>query len=172
DTCYAWFDLNPALLGDNGNTPNVLTADLVFNAADFSSVNALRFQAGNHNSNGTNAFFTADELRLGTSFASVTPVSNFTPVLAAVSNRTINFGMNLTITNLATDADLPPQTFLYTLLSTVTNAAIGPTNGEFNWRPLVTQANSTNQFGVVVTDNGAPSLSATQSFSVIVNPLT
>jgi hypothetical protein len=171
DTCYAWFDLNPALLGTNANTPNVLTADLVFNAADLSSVNALRFQAGNNNNNGTNAFFLGDELRLGTSFASVTPVSNFTPVLSPIANRTINVGVNLSITNVATDADVPAQTLTYNLLSMVTNAAVNPTNGLFSWRPLVTQADSTNQFSVVVADNGSPSLSATQSFSVIVNPL-
>ena len=41
----------------------------------------------------------------------------------------------------------------------------------FSRRPLVTQADSTNQFGVVVADNGSPSLSATQSFNVIVNAL-
>jgi hypothetical protein len=42
--------------------------------ADLTSVNVLRFQAGNANGNGTNAFFTFDEVRLGQSFADVTPV--------------------------------------------------------------------------------------------------
>jgi pectate lyase len=73
DTCYAWFNLNPSTLGNNTNTPNVLAADLSFNGANLSAVNALRFQAGNFNSSGTNAFYTADELRLGASFADVTP---------------------------------------------------------------------------------------------------
>jgi pectate lyase len=172
DYCYAWFNLNPALLGNITNTPNVLTADLAFNGANLSSVNALRVQAGNYNGNGTNAFFTADELRLGTSFASVTPVSNFAPVLATVSNRTINVGVNLSITNTATDADVPAQMLTYSLITTVTNAAINATNSVFSWRPLVTQANTTNLFGIVVADNGSPGLSATQSFSVVVNPLT
>jgi hypothetical protein len=45
-------------------------------------------------------------------------------------------------------------------------------SGVISWRPLVTQADSTNQFSVVVADNGSPSLSATQSFNVVVNPLT
>jgi hypothetical protein len=35
----------------------------------------------------------------------------------------------------------------------------------------VTQANTTNPFSVVVTDNGTPPMSATQSFNVVVNPL-
>jgi len=172
DNLYAWFNLNPGLLGNNTNTPNVLTADLAFNGANLSSVNALRVQAGNSNSNGTNAFYSADELRLGTSFASVTPVSNFAPVLATVSSRTINVGVNLSIANTATDADVPAQTLTYSLITMVTNAAINATTGAFSWRPLVTQANTTNQFGIVVADNGSPSLNATQSFCVVVNPLT
>ena len=171
DHLYAWFNLNPALLGNNTNTPNVLTADFDFKDVDLSSVNALRFQAGNNNSNGTNAFFTADELRLGTSFASVTPVSNFTPVLSAISNRTINVGANLLITNNATDADAG-QTLTYSLPVAPTNATIGAANGVLSWRPLATQADTANPFSVVVTDNGSPSLSATQSFIVTVNPLS
>ena len=171
DYLYAWFNLNPSLLGNNANTPNVLTADLAFNGANLSSVNALRVQAGNNNANGTNAFWTADELRLGTSFASVTPVSNFAPVLAAVSNRSINVGVKLSITNLATDLDTPAQTLTYSLPMAPTNATIDSTSGILDWRPLVTQAGSTNPVLVVVTDNGTPSLSATQSFSVTVNSL-
>jgi pectate lyase len=172
DYIYAWFDLNPAILGNNTNTPNVLTADITFNAVDLSSVNALRFQAGNFNSNGTNAFFTADELRLGTSFASVTPVSNFAPFLAPISDRTINVGYNLSISNNANDSDMPAQTLTFSLPTAPANATIISTNGVLTWRPLVTQANTTNPFSVVVTDNGTPNLSATQSFNVIVNPLT
>jgi pectate lyase len=172
DYCYAWFNLNPALLGNNVNTPNVLTADLAFNGANLSSVNALRIQAGNYNGNGTNAFWTADELRLGTSFASVTPVSNFAPVLPVISNRTINVGVNLSITNVATDADVPTQTLTYSLPVAPANATIGSTSGVFTWRPLVTQAGTANPVMVVVADNGSPGLSATQSFNVIVNPLT
>ena len=53
-----------------------------------------------------------------------------------------------------------------------TNATVNAGNGVLNWRPLVTQADSTNPFSVVVTDNGSPALSATQSFNVVVNPLT
>jgi len=45
-------------------------------------------------------------------------------------------------------------------------------SGAFSFRPLVTQADSTNNFALQVSDNGTPSLSATQSFSVVVNPLS
>ena len=97
---------------------------------------------------------------------------NTAPSLASISNRVINVGYNLLITNTASDTDMPAQTLTYSLTNLSTSATIGSTNGIFNWRPLVTQANTTNQFSVVVVDNGSPSLSATQNFSVVVNPLT
>jgi hypothetical protein len=40
------------------------------------------------------------------------------------------------------------------------------------WTPLVSQAGTTNTFTIVVTDNGSPSMSATQHFNVIVNPVS
>jgi hypothetical protein len=48
-----------------------------------------------------------------------------------------------------------------------TNATINPTNGIFAWSPHQSELGS-NAFVVIVTDNGVPSLSATQSFSVMV----
>jgi hypothetical protein len=99
-------------------------------------------------------------------------VTNTAPVLPAVSNRTINVGVNLNITNAATDADVPAQALTYSLPTGPTNATLGASSGILNWRPLVTQANTTNPFSVIVTDNGSPAMSATQSFNVIVNPLT
>jgi hypothetical protein len=44
--------------------------------------------------------------------------------------------------------------------------------GAFSWRPAVTNANTTNAFALKVADNGSPILSATQSFTITVNPLT
>ncbi len=100
----------------------------------------------------------------------VNPV-NDPPILAAVSNRTINAGENLVITNSVTDADLPDvQTF--SLLLAPSNAIIGSNTGILLWRPLVAQANSNHSFQVRVVDNGTNTLSATQAFSVFVNPLT
>ncbi len=45
------------------------------------------------------------------------------------------------------------------------------TNGIFTWRPLVSQAGTTNPVSVQVADSGSPSLSATNNFQVIVNPI-
>ena len=98
----------------------------------------------------------------------VVSATNSPPTLAAISNRTIAVGMTLTITNTATDPDSPPQVLTFSLGSdAATNATINPTNGVFVWSPTQGQI-GTNAFSVIVTDNGSPSLSATQSFSVTV----
>ena len=79
--------------------------------------------------------------------------------------------MTLGITNDATDDDDPAQILTFSLTGKPLYATFDTNSGIFNWRPQVTQANTTNAMTVVVTDNGTPSLSATQSFKVIVNPI-
>ncbi len=101
--------------------------------------------------------------------------SNTPPVLAPISDQTVNVGQTVAFTAVAADTDQPPQTLTFSLLSGPTNAVlsqINNTNASFSWRPLVTQADTTNSFALEVADNGSPSLSATQSFNVTVNPLT
>jgi hypothetical protein len=97
---------------------------------------------------------------------------NTAPVLGIITNRTVNVGQTVAFTASATDTDSPPQTLTFALLAGATNATLYTNSGAFSFRPLVTQANLTNSFTLKVSDNGAPSLSATQSFSVIVNPLS
>ncbi len=98
-------------------------------------------------------------------------VANTPPTLAPVSDQTINAGQVLVITNLTTDPDVPSQTLTYSLLNAPTNAALDASSGVFTWRPLVSQADSTNLIIQQVTDNGTPNLSATNNFTVTVNPL-
>ncbi|HWX23104.1 MAG TPA: carbohydrate binding domain-containing protein [Candidatus Binatia bacterium] len=97
--------------------------------------------------------------------------SNSPPAIASVSNRTINAGITLMLTNTATDPDAPPQTLTFNLVQGPANATLNATNGIFTWRPLVQQAGSTNLVMVGVTDNGSPSLASTNRFTVTVNPL-
>jgi len=95
--------------------------------------------------------------------------------LAPIVNQTINAGVTMVITNAATDTSQPAQTLTFSLLSGPTNATltqINITNAVFAWRPLVSQADTTNLVAVKVTENGAPNLSATNSFTVTVNPIT
>ena len=97
---------------------------------------------------------------------------NTPPTLAPIASQTVNVGQAVAFTASATDTDQPPQTLTFALLVGATNATLNTNNGAFSFRPLVTQANSTNGFTLKVADNGTPSLSATQSFSVVVNPLS
>jgi hypothetical protein len=103
--------------------------------------------------------------------AASAPANTAPEFAGSASNRVINVGVNLLVTNAATDADVG-QTLTYSLPVGPTNSTLNNSNGVFSWRPLVTQANTTNAVEVVVADDGSPSLSATQSFSVIINPLT
>ena len=74
-------------------------------------------------------------------------------------------------TAIATDTNQPTPALTFNLLSAPTNAALGSMNGAFSWRPLVSQANTTNPITLMVTASGSYPLSATQSFTVTVNPL-
>jgi hypothetical protein len=96
---------------------------------------------------------------------------NTPPVLASIGNQTVNVGQTVAFTASVTDTDQPPQTLTFNLLTGPGNAALNTNSGAFSWRPLVTQTGTTNAFTLKVADNGSPSLSATQSFTVTVNPL-
>jgi hypothetical protein len=98
--------------------------------------------------------------------------ANTPPTLAPITNQTVNVGQTVAFTASATDTDQPPQTLTFTLLAGATNATLNTNSGAFSFRPLATQANSTNSFTLKVSDNGTPPMSATQSFSVVVNPLS
>ncbi len=103
----------------------------------------------------------------------VIPVlSNTPPVLAAISNYTMNVGRTVAFTASATDSNQPPPTLTFSLLSAPTNATLNANSGAFSFRPLVSQANSTNPISLEVTDSENPPLSATKSFTITVNPLT
>jgi glucuronoarabinoxylan endo-1,4-beta-xylanase len=107
-------------------------------------------------------------------FVGQASLPNTPPTLATVSNRIINAGVTLLITNAATDPDVPPQTLSFTLLNGPTNAtltSLNSSNALFTWRPLVSQANTTNAVSVKVADSGSPIASATNTFTVVVNPL-
>lgn len=97
--------------------------------------------------------------------------ANTAPTLSPIADQVANAGVVLTVTNSATDDEVPPQTLAYTVLASPTNATLNATNGILTWRPLVIQAGTTNQFVVTVADDGSPSLSATNTFNVTVNPL-
>jgi glucuronoarabinoxylan endo-1,4-beta-xylanase len=98
--------------------------------------------------------------------------TNTAPTLAAETNVVVDAGVNVVVTNLAMDPDVPPQTLAYTLVQAPTNTVLNPATGVLTWRPPVSRADSTNLITIRVSDNGSPSLSDTNSFTVIVKPLS
>ncbi len=94
----------------------------------------------------------------------------YPPLLAAIPDYTMDEGATLTVTAAVTDADLPPQTFTYSLLAGAPEgASIQPLTGQFTWTPLEAQGGAAYTITVRVTDNGAPPLSDSKTFTVTVN---
>jgi glucuronoarabinoxylan endo-1,4-beta-xylanase len=100
--------------------------------------------------------------------------STIPPTLTAIADQTMNAGQTLLVTNTATDPNVPPQTLTFNLLNNPSGATLTPldaTDAQFSWRAPVRSAGTTNPVTVTVMDNGTL-LSATNSFNVIVNPLS
>ncbi|HKW29703.1 MAG TPA: hypothetical protein VJT54_10230, partial [Verrucomicrobiae bacterium] len=96
------------------------------------------------------------------------------PVLIAVDDQTMDAGETLLVTNTASDPNVPPENLTFNLLNGPAGAALTPldaTEAQFSWRAPVNSAGTTNPVTVSVTDTGTL-LSATNSFNVIVNPLS
>jgi hypothetical protein len=115
------------------------------------------------------------QLKATNSFTVVVHEVNVPPVLPAQVDRTIAGLTPLTVTNTATDSDVPANPLTYTLVEAPANTTIDA-EGVISWTPVVTQVPSTNIFTTVVTDSNpwavnAQHLSATNSFTVVVHPI-
>jgi len=96
---------------------------------------------------------------------------NSAPVLSPIRDQFAFAGFKLTVTNSATDLDVPTNTLTFSLDTGAPAAAvIDSTTGVFTWRPAANQVPGTNMVTVRVTDNGVPSSSDTQSFKIVVAP--
>jgi hypothetical protein len=94
---------------------------------------------------------------------------NTPPVLAPIGDMTVSKGNLLTFAASATDSDIPDQVLTYSLgAGAPLGASINPSSGVFTLLPIATQKPSTNVITIRVADNGLPSLSATQRFTVTV----
>ncbi len=147
----------------NTNTPIASATNSALTLADVQTTNAGTYSVAVTNvagsTNSTNAVL-------------VVGMPNSPPILSPIADTNINVGVPLVVDCVATDPDAPPPTLSFSLLDAPTNATLDANSGVFAWRPLVTQANTTNLVTIEVSDNGTPSLSATQSFNVMVNLLT
>src|SRR5204863_433558 len=102
------------------------------------------------------------------SFTVVVTEANSAPVLTVPSDQTISELGTLTVTNTASDADLPANTLTFSLVSAPAGVNLNPSSGVLTWTPTEAQGPSTNLITVRVTDNGAPPSSDTRSFTVVV----
>ena len=168
--------LNACYTLSASNLPPGVTATYATNPITGGASTLTLIASNNVTSSATNVIIvaTAGLIRHTTTLAltlnGVAPV-NTPPTLAPIASKTVNVGQTVAFTASATDTDQPPQRLTFALLAGVTNATLDTNSGAFSFRPLVTQANSTNDFTLQVSDNGTPSMSATQSFAVVVNPL-
>jgi hypothetical protein len=151
DPSYQWLKNGTNLVGQTG-------ASLTINNA-------------NVNDAATYSVIVSNTAGSVTSSTAVLAVGHTAPTLVPVSDQTINAGITLNVTNVATDPDVPPQVLTFALLSAPVNATLDSDTGIFTWRATVASAGTTNPVTLTVTDNGSPNLSATNSFNVIVNPV-
>jgi hypothetical protein len=94
---------------------------------------------------------------------------NTPPTLADVSDKELTVGQTLAFTASAGDTDLPAQLLTFSLgAGAPPGAIINSISGQFQWTPAT--APSTCNITIVVTDSGAPALSATQTILVTVHP--
>src|SRR5881394_1152546 len=109
-----------------------------------------------------------DALPISNSFTVVVHEVNSAPVLTVPADQTINELDALVVTNTASDADLPANTLSFGLVSAPTGVLLDASTGVLSWTPTEAQGPSTNLIKVKVTDDGAPPLSVTNSFTVVV----
>ncbi|MFM2083179.1 MAG: hypothetical protein RL380_1870, partial [Verrucomicrobiota bacterium] len=95
-------------------------------------------------------------------------VSNLAPVFVTTPESTNVAPLTtFTVTNLATDSDLPPQTITYSLLNPPTGMTINSTTAVITWTPAANQL-GTFTIGTIATDNGSPVRSTTNYFQLFV----
>jgi subtilisin-like proprotein convertase family protein len=101
---------------------------------------------------------------------------NRPPVFIATPPNTTNSALvPITVTNAATDPDIPANPLTYILLNAPTGATIDPTTGIITWTPTAGQAPGVYTITTVVTDTNAyalfnNTLSATNSFTITLVP--
>ena len=96
--------------------------------------------------------------------------TNTAPSVAPVADLALHAGVALRMTNSATDADFPPNTLTFSLVTAPAGSGLHPSTGYLLWTLTATNVGTTNLFTVRVTDNGSPALSATNSFRVVIIP--
>ena len=149
----------------SGTNSGFVTTTVTLPAAASGQMIQLRWRAGTDDGNGGGGWW-VDTISV-TGYVCCAS-NNTAPILPLQTNRTVNELAIFTVTNSATDAENPPQVLIYSLQVAPTNAVVS-TNGVITWTPSEAEGPGTYPLTTVVTDNGSPPLSATNSFSLTVN---
>src|SRR5439155_22964453 len=99
------------------------------------------------------------------SFTVVVTEAHSAPLLRVPTDQTVAELSTLTVTNSASDRDLPANTLTFSLVSAPAGVNLDSNTGVLSWTPSEAQGPSTNLITVRVTDNGAPQSSDTRSFT-------
>lgn len=99
-------------------------------------------------------------------FSTTTP--NSAPVLDPIGNQSVDEGQLLTFTVTATDPDTG-DTLIFSANNVPAGASINATSGVFTWMPDFDDAGSYPGVEIVVTDNGSPAASSSETITITVN---
>lgn len=184
-----------SLLLDNAGLEGVdlllVWYDLPFNMADTgpgSNVNFQTFRTDSiEDSSSTSWFYPADGSTIALNFLTLAaggsqaeiegrtsqitspPVVNVAPVLDPIGDQQAIEGQALNFTATASDANVGDSlTFSLDAPSLAAGMTINPNTGAFTWTPGAAQGPGVFPVTVTVTDNGAPTLSDSETFNITV----
>ena len=95
---------------------------------------------------------------------------NHPPFVTPVTNQTILGGSVLSLTNNATDPDLPAQSLSWSATGLPDGAQVDASSGVLKWRTPVLAVSTTNSITLTVRDNGTPSMHASSVVSITILP--
>jgi streptogramin lyase len=93
---------------------------------------------------------------------------NTPPLLDPIPDRSVPEGLFMTLTAAASDSNWPPQQLTFSLIEPFPDGSRIAPNGAFTWTPKEEQGPLSYLFRVKVADDGQPSLTATQTFTITV----
>lgn len=99
--------------------------------------------------------------------------TNAAPVLATISNKSVDEETNLAFTATATDHDIPVDSISFSLDSSSIEfgMSIDANTGVFNWTPTEAQGGMVTSVTITATDSGAGNLSDSETFVITVNEI-
>ncbi len=133
-------------------------------------------QGPSTNANIIYAVYQSGSTVASTNFTVVVNEVNVAPVLTVPGPQTLYATTTLTVTNTATDSDIPANTLTFAIVAAPSGVLLDPNTGVLTWTPTTGQV-GTNTITVSVTDNNpwavnSQHLSVTNSFQVVVLGLT